>query len=230
MYVSKCHILAIVIVVFACISALIAVTTPWTAATSDLNGGGDEVVFLYLWRRSIARSNGPDDSSSWASVFSGRMEDQYCPDDRSKTNGGAYSRIRAAQAFSIITLAFTVLHLAVCIAYATGRIYHRATYVFSGILVLIFAACAIGAWGFFQNFCAQSFCEIYRSNRGVSSSGTGSLQQGSFFGSDGRVDVGCGGFVGFGFEIVAMGLVVLAMVPLCLRSSPAVDTVVVVSR
>jgi hypothetical protein len=221
---SCCHIFALAIGILAILCAVVGVAAPWTVAAADVStanvqGGtttiDQQVVLLTLWRRYEKHTQRKDNSQSWSAYFSGRGGRQYCPEDRDKTYQGAWNRIQAAEAFSIITVAFAVIHVAICGAYASGHLRHRAWYCLSALLTMMAAAAAIAAWFFYLNYCDKAYCDEYiRENTGEADGIDFSdlFQSGSQQITD---DAYCYSYIGFGFEVVVMGLILITAILMC---------------
>lgn len=222
-----CHIVAVIIAVVAVIAAVIGCVTVWTLAAADLstanpNTGSTNVnvqtIQMTLWRRYVQNSGGPKTSETWASYFDGRLDQQYCPEDAGKTGQGAWDRLQTTQAFSIITVGMAVIHTCVCCMYMAGCLRHaccRITYFLTGFLTAACGAVTIAVWFAFINYCDQDLCARYEANNGSGSavgSGSGVVQV-----SD---ETRCEQRVGFGFEVVVMGLALLSIIFMCLQGPP----------
>lgn len=224
---SPCHIIAIVIAVIAVIAAAIGIATVWTVAAADLStvnpGTGAsnvnvQTIQMTLWRRYVQNTGGDKTSESWASYFDGRLDQQYCPESASKTGQTAYDRLRVTEAFSVITCAFAVIHVIVICMYMAGCLRHaccRVTYFLTGFLTAACGAITIAVWFAFINYCDSDLCARYNA-AGGSGSGVGSTSTSL----QATNETYCRQDVGFGFEVVVMGLALLSIIFMCLSGPP----------
>jgi hypothetical protein len=223
-----CHIFALVLAILALLCAVVGVAAPWTVAAADLSTANvqqadvkvdQQVVLLTLWRRYEHHTEARSTSEAWQHFFSGKGSRRYCPEGDDFQ--GAWDRIQAAEAMSIICTAFIFLYIVVTTCYASGHCLSRCLYTLMAFLAIVSAALAIMSWFLFLNYCDDAYCSEYLgANTGQAH---GSFTAADLFhsGSQQLTDEAyCYSYVGFGFEVAAMGLVLLSWLLMCIGGRP----------